>query len=61
MSEVLDRARAIERDTSNETTVRIRLTLLQDLIAEIERLEAERPASVRTIKAAAEQRQGAGQ
>lgn len=43
MSAVLDRAKSIERQRSNEASLTIPLSLLQDLIAEIERLEAERP------------------
>lgn len=55
---VLERAKAIERDTSTETTVRIRLCLLQDLIAEIERLSLEASKSgLRVVREKAAERQ----
>lgn len=57
MSEVLDTAKSTERDQSNRTHVTIRLTLLQDLIAEIERLQAAvPPGSVKLVKELASQR-----
>jgi len=39
MSTVLERAKAVQLDTANQTSIWIRLRLLQELIAEIERLE----------------------
>lgn len=38
-SDVLIRARALQRDTAGSTAVTIRLAFLQDLISEIERLQ----------------------
>lgn len=37
----LERAKSIERERSTETSITIKLALLQDLIAEIERLLKE--------------------
>jgi len=56
MSDVLDKARSIERDCSSSTHLTIRLALLQDLIREIERLQADRPGPLRAVKDVASQR-----
>ena len=58
MSDVLNRARLIQQKTAAETSVWIRLDLLEGLIAEIERLQhkvdalsQEHPAhKLRTVK-----------
>lgn len=57
MSEVLDRAKEIERNTSSGTGLYIKLALLQDLIAEIEQLRAAHP--LRVVRGKAEEREGA--
>lgn len=54
----LERAKSIEREMSTETTVRIQLCLLQDLIAEIERLSLEASKSgLRVVREKAAERQ----
>lgn len=42
--DVLDRAKTTQRYVANQTTVSIKMALLEDLIAEIERLRAEKEA-----------------
>jgi len=62
MNAILDRAKEIERKCSTESQLLIRLSFLQDLIAEIERLQqVEQMAgkSVALVRKAAEQRQEA--
>lgn len=39
MSDILERARQAQRDQAHGTTLNIRLDFLQDIIAEIERLQ----------------------
>lgn len=43
MTDVLDRAKTVQRNVADGTTLSVKLSLLEDLIAEIERLRAERP------------------
>lgn len=52
---VLERAKRVEREQSDGTNLWIKLSLLQDLIAEIERLETERPLRAITNKLKTEQ------
>ena len=59
---ILERAKEHERSCSNATHLTIRLALLQDLIAEIERLQQggaakRKVASLDEIRAAAQQRE----
>ncbi|RWP05089.1 hypothetical protein [Mesorhizobium sp.] len=54
-SEALTRAKRLSRETANTTNIFIKLSLLDDLIAEIERLEkALGPTTVRAIRQGAE-------
>lgn len=43
MTNILDRAREVQRKVAGDTNVWIKLAFLQDMIAEIERLEGVRP------------------
>lgn len=64
MSEALQAAKALSRKVGNETHCWVKLSLLDDLIDEIDRLEADvaklaRPPAVTSVKGIAE-RLGAG-
>jgi hypothetical protein len=54
---ILERAKSIERERSTETSITIRLALLQDLIGEIERLMEEATKhGLRLVREKAEER-----
>jgi hypothetical protein len=55
----LERAKEVERNVSTGTTIHIKLALLQDLIAEIEQLQADRPVRS-ALKAANSRAEGGG-
>jgi len=50
VTDILERARQAQRDQAHGTTLNIRLDFLQDMIAEIERLQADaRPPTAKTL------------
>lgn len=42
--DILDRAKTIQRYVADQTTVSVKMSLLEDMIAEIENLRAEKEA-----------------
>ena len=48
MTDILERAKGIQRETASGSQVCIRLSMLQDMIAEIERLRGRERAVVPT-------------